>query len=195
MKIIVGLGNPGDKYEQTRHNAGFMAVDFILHYGDVFMAEKPSHEFKSEMHTWGDGDRKLIFLKPQTFMNDSGLALKLILNFYKVNIAEDLLVIHDDVDLPLGTLRVSNDSSSAGHNGVKSVFNEIGTQNFHRLRVGVETRAARTDMPTDAFVLQNFSDDELKTIKEVALPQARTEVEKFIGLGTWNLDLANKKTA
>src|SRR6185436_10410416 len=112
MKIIVGLGNPGEKYENTRHNVGFMAVDYVLHYGDVFMAEKPSHEFKSEMHTWGDSERKLMFLKPQTYMNDSGQALKLVLNFYKINIADDLLVIHDDVDLPLGTIRMSNNSSA-----------------------------------------------------------------------------------
>ncbi len=193
MKIIVGLGNPGDKYANTRHNAGFMAVDFILHYGDVFMTEKPGQEFKSEAHTWGEAEKKLIFLKPQTFMNDSGLAVKLILNFYKVDVAKDLLVIHDDVDLPLGAIRLSNDSSSGGHNGVKSIINEIGSQNFQRLRIGVETRASRSDMPTDAFVLQNFTDEELKTIKEIALPLARTEVEKFVGLGTWNLDLANKR--
>ena len=193
MKIIVGLGNPGEKYEKTRHNVGFMAVDFVLHYGDVFMTEKPSHEFKCEMHTWGEDGKKLIFLKPQTYMNDSGQALKLILNFYKINIAEDLLVIHDDVDFPLGTIRLTSDSSAGGHNGVQSIINEMGTQNFKRLRVGVETRASRTDLPTDAFVLQNFTDDELKTMKEIVLPQVRTEVEKFVGLGTWSLDLANKK--
>jgi PTH1 family peptidyl-tRNA hydrolase len=192
MKIIVGLGNPGNKYENTRHNVGFMAVDFILHYGDVFMTEKPSHEFKSEMHTWGEGEKKLIFLKPQTFMNDSGLALKLILNFYKVDIANDLLVIHDEVDLPLGVVKLSKDSSAAGHNGVQSVINELGTQNFNRLRVGVETRASRAELPTDAFVLQNFSEDELRKVKEGILPQVRLEVEKFVGLGKWDFDLANK---
>ena len=189
MKLIVGLGNPGDKYEKNRHNVGFMAVDFILHYGDVFMAEKPSHEFKSEVHSWGSGQRRLIFLKPQTYMNDSGQALKLILNFYKLNIAQDLLVIHDDVDFPLGQIKMAASDSSAGHQGVQSVINEIGTRDFHRLRIGVESRQERAQMPTDAFVLQNFTEEELAKVKENIFPQVKIEAEKFVGFGVWDLNL------
>ena len=86
MKLIVGLGNPGEKYKNTRHNAGFLALDFILNDGDGFMEAKPSHEFKSEMFTCRQGARKAIFLKPQTYMNDSGQALKIICNFYKIDL-------------------------------------------------------------------------------------------------------------
>ena len=182
MKLIVGLGNPGEQYKHTRHNAGFLAVDFILNDGDSFMQARPSHEFKSEMHTVTQNGNKIIFIKPQTFMNDSGQALKVICNFYKMDLTQDLLVIHDEVDLPLGTIRLTNSSSAAGHNGVQSIIDNLGTQDFHRLRIGVETRAARADMPTDAFVLQNFTSDELAKLQSDVLPKAKAEIEKFLGL-------------
>ncbi len=181
MKIIVGLGNPGEKYKNTRHNVGFLALDFILRE-DVFMDAKPSHEFKSEMYSWGNGADKVIFLKPQTYMNDSGQALKVICNFYKLDFARELLVIHDEVDLPFVTIRSTGSSSAAGHNGVQSIIDNIGTQDFNRIRIGVETRASRQDMPTDAFVLQNFTDEELSKLQSEILPQVETEIKKFIGI-------------
>jgi peptidyl-tRNA hydrolase, PTH1 family len=180
MKLIVGLGNPGDKYKNNRHNAGFLAVDFILKYNDKFIEAKPSHDFKSEMQILGNGQDRVIFMKPQTYMNDSGQALKVICNFYKMDLAKDLLVVHDEVDLPFGTIRKTEDSSSAGHNGIKSIIENIGTQNFQRLRIGVETRASREEMPTDAFVLQDFSEEELKKLNDAIFPQVKKEVEKFI---------------
>jgi PTH1 family peptidyl-tRNA hydrolase len=179
MKIIVGLGNPGEKYKTTRHNVGFMAIDFILR-DNKYITAKPSHEFKSEMFSWGEGETKAIFLKPQTYMNDSGQALKTICNFYKIDLAKDLFVIHDEVDLPFGMMRTTPSSSSAGHNGVRSIIDNLGTQDFHRLRIGIESRASRTDMPTDAFVLQNFSEEELVQVQSQLLPQIQTEIEKFI---------------
>jgi len=180
MKLIVGLGNPGKKYEHTRHNAGFLALDYIFNDNDGFMTAKPSHEFKSEMFTWTDGNNKVIFLKPQTFMNDSGQALKVLCNFYKLDLAKDLLVIHDDVDLPFGSLRLSVDASAGGHKGVQSIIENLGTQNFFRLRIGVETRASRDQLPTDAFVLQDFTDEELKKLEADVFPRIKTEAEKFI---------------
>lgn len=152
------------------------------------MEAKPSNEFKSEMHTWlapsgaegGKGPNRIIFLKPQTYMNDSGQALKVILNFYKINVGQDLLVVHDETDLPFGSLRLSKDSSSAGHNGVQSIINNLGTKDFHRLRIGVESRATRNDIPTDAFVLQNFSPDELQKLQVDIFPKVKMEIEKFI---------------
>ena len=180
MKIIVGLGNPGEKYKNTRHNVGFMAVDFILNDGDGFLAAKPSHEFKSEMFALDKDGQKIVFLKPQTYMNDSGQALRVICNFYKLDISQDLLVIHDEADLPFGTLRATASSSSAGHNGVQSIIDNLGTQDFHRIRIGVDARASRADMPTDVFVLQNFSQDELTKLQSEILPQIKTEVEKFL---------------
>jgi PTH1 family peptidyl-tRNA hydrolase len=180
MKLIVGLGNPGEKYNHTRHNAGFLAVDFILNDGDKFMMAKPTHEFKSEIYTLAQGSDRVIVMKPQTFMNDSGQALKVICNFYKMDLSKDLLVIHDEVDLPFGTIRTTDSSSAAGHNGIQSIIDNLGTQDFHRIRIGVETRASRNDLPTDAFVLQNFTDEELKQLDQEILPKVKTEVEKFI---------------
>ncbi len=181
MKLIVGLGNPGEKYTLTRHNAGFLALDYLLNDGDGFMTAKPSHEFKSETFTWSDKNgNKVIFLKPQTYMNDSGEALKVICNFYKIDFKTELLVVHDEVDLPFGTIKITESSSAAGHNGIKSIIEKLGTQDFHRIRIGVETRVTRDELPTDAFVLQNFTDEELSKLKATILPNAKAEIVKFI---------------
>lgn len=183
MKLVVGLGNPGEKYKFTRHNAGFLALDFILNDGDGFMTAKPSHDFKSDIYSWQNGGDKIIFMKPQTYMNDSGQALKVICNFYKMDLSKDLLIIHDDVDLPFGILRRTGSSSAAGHNGIKSIIENLGTQDFCRIRVGVETRASRLEMPTDSFVLQNFSENEITELGRDIFPKIKTEVKKFIGTG------------
>jgi len=180
MKLIVGLGNPGEKYKQTRHNAGFLALDFVLNDGDGFMMARPGHEFKSETFSLEKDGQKIIFLKPQTYMNDSGQALKVICNFYKLDLTKDLLVVHDDTDLPLGTIRMTDSSSSAGHNGIKSIIENLGSQEFNRLRIGVESRPSRDGLPTDVFVLQNFSDEELKKLNDEVFPKAKIEIEKFI---------------
>ena len=194
MKIIIGLGNPGDKYKNTRHNAGFMAVDFVV--GDWKL---PAHRSPPEADEGGDigswqnnfesmilrsshSHQKTIFVKPQTFMNESGRAVKQICDFYKVDVAKDLLVVHDDTDLPLETIRANSNISSAGHKGVQNVIDSLGTRDFHRIRIGVETRASRNDMPTDAFVLQNFTDEELKKLQSDVFPMVKMEIEKFIKL-------------
>jgi len=180
MKLIVGLGNPGEKYKNTRHNAGFMALDYLLSF-DSFMDAKPSHEFKSDIFSWQNASgEKILFVKPQTYMNDSGQALKVICNFYKLDLSKELLVIHDDTDLPLGEIRLTDSSSSAGHNGVQSIIDNIGTQDFNRVRIGVETRQSRDDMPTETYVLQNFSDEELKKLREEIFPKVKEEIKNFI---------------
>ena len=182
MKIIAGLGNPGEKYKNTRHNIGFMALDFILNDGDGFMEARPGKEFKSESYSLEKNGQKVYLLKPQTYMNDSGLALQLICNFYKVDLVKDLLVIHDEVDLPFGEIKYTPGSSDAGHNGIKSVIRELGTQDFSRLRVGVESRASREELPTDAFVLQDFTPEQMEKIKSEILPSIKNQVEEFISL-------------
>lgn len=181
MKIIVGLGNPGEKYKNNRHNAGFMAIDYILNDGDGFMTAVPSHDFKSEIFTWqSENGSKIIFLKPQTFMNDSGQAIKAICNFYKIEIAKDLIVIHDEIDLIFGEIRVSKNASDAGHNGVKSIIADLGTQDFLRLRIGIETRNSKEELPTESFVLQNFKEPEIETLEKNLFPKIKEEVQIFI---------------
>lgn len=183
MKLIVGLGNPGDKYRANRHNVGFMALDHYLETaGAGNDGAQISWENNFDSHIAAltvDGD-KILFIKPETFMNESGRAVSQALNFYKVSIAENLLVIHDDVDLPLGTVRETNDSSSAGHNGVSSIIEALASQNFYRLRVGVETRESRAHMPTDAFVLENFNEEELARLKTEILPAINGQINQFI---------------
>lgn len=180
MKLIVGLGNPGEKYKNNRHNVGFVALDFLLK-DDCFMDAKPSHEFKSNIFSWvGQNGEKILFIKPQTYMNDSGQALKVLCNYYKLGLSKDLLVIHDDTDLPFDEIRATQSSSSAGHNGVQSIIDNIGTQNFNRIRIGVENRQSRADMPTEAFVLQNFTDAELAKLQTDIFPKIETKIKKFI---------------
>ena len=179
MKIIVGLGNPGEKYKNNRHNAGFMAVDFFA-TSYKLQATSWQNNFDSALVDFSFVDKKIILAKPQTFMNESGIAVKQLCDFYKIDTAKDLLIVHDDTDLPLGTIRYTDSSSSAGHNGVADIIEKLGTQDFHRIRIGVESRESRNDLPTDAFVLQNFTSDELKKLEANILPQVKTEIEKFL---------------
>lgn len=177
VKIIVGLGNPGDRYALTRHNAGFLAID-------EFLKNTPSIEcqskFKSQICELHFGAVKTFFVKPQTFMNDSGQAVREIVQFYKLDPRKDLLILHDDSDLPLGKTRTATDSSSAGHNGVQDIIDELGTQEFRRIRIGVESRQSRNDLPTDEFVLRPFSSEELQKLKTEVLPEVSKQIQEFI---------------
>lgn len=174
MKLIVGLGNPGTKYEKTRHNVGFRVLDALAaSLGFQFESKK---KFLSEIAK----NSEIILAKPQTFMNDSGQTVQKLLAIYKLQLT-DLLVIHDEVDLPLGTIRLSRDASSAGHKGVASVIDVLGTKNFARLRIGVESRSSQDIPPTDDYVLQNFPPDEEKILKETVMPSALKEIGQFFG--------------
>ncbi len=177
MKIIVGLGNPGDKYKYTRHNVGFIMLDWYLADKETISCQSKFAAQICEMHFTAN---KVFFVKPQTFMNNSGEAVREILHFYKAFPNRDLLVIHDEVDLPFGTVRNSFDSNAAGHNGVSNIIDELGTKEFPRIRIGVEARESRNDMPTDAFVLRDFSDEELKKLKEEVYPKVRDEIDTFL---------------
>jgi len=136
MKLIVGLGNPGDQYKNTRHNAGFMAVD---HLAEVFGFEKfkETDKFKAQLTEGLIGGEKVILAKPQTFMNLSGQAVQLLYNYYKLQ-PTDLLVIYDDVEIPLGGLRIREGGTSGGHNGISSVLQELATLEIPRIRIGIK---------------------------------------------------------
>lgn len=142
MKLIVGLGNPGEKYANTRHNCGFIAVEHF--FKDC---SKPSEDWsnnsklKSEIaivnYTPKVGKpEKLILAKPQTFMNDSGQAVRLLMDFYKIE-ADDLWVVYDELDLPMGHLKIRNGGAAAGHHGVESIMEHVGTDKFWRFRLGI----------------------------------------------------------
>ena len=159
MKLIVGLGNPGKKYEQTRHNVGFMALDLLAK--KLGLSWRESTKLKAELAKSGE----YVLAKPTTFMNRSGLSVSALLKFYKLTPA-DLIVIHDELDIDFGKWKLSSDSRAAGHNGVQSIIDRLGSKKFTRFRLGI-----RSDLnqETDAekFVLEKFSQDDLKALPDI----------------------------
>jgi PTH1 family peptidyl-tRNA hydrolase len=193
MKIIIGLGNPEKEYAGTRHNAGFFFADKIKaswHFPEFEFNKKMNSEVSkgfapSPFPKGRDGEgfskKEILLAKPQTFMNLSGEATKNILDFYKLT-PDDIIVIHDDLDIAIGKYRIATDSSSAGHNGVQNLIEKLGTQKFKRIRIGIGTEdktsepdahLPRQSCPTVAeagdFVLQKFSSEEMEKIENLSL--------------------------
>lgn len=164
MKLVVGLGNPGKKYEKTWHNIGFMAVDKTAHFLSA-PKFKGSLKFLAETSSVNDGQNsdKLILAKPLTFMNLSGKSVSAMANFYKIK-PEDIIVIHDDIDLPLGKIRISFDSSDGGHNGIKSIIESLGTKKFCRIKIGVATEKKNL-MDSADYVLNKFTKEDLRIVE------------------------------
>jgi PTH1 family peptidyl-tRNA hydrolase len=160
--MIIGLGNPGEKYEKTRHNAGFLAVEALAKKLDLKF--KHDSERQAEVAEGTYADHKVILAKPQTFMNDSGKAVQKLADRFNVP-KENVWVISDDVALPLGTLRVRTEGSAGGHNGLKSIIEYLGSDAFPRFKIGVD--APPLNVPLEAWVLSRFSKDELILLKEV----------------------------
>jgi PTH1 family peptidyl-tRNA hydrolase len=160
MKLIIGLGNPGKKYEETRHNAGFLFLDFLGKQWNFpeYSAEK---KFSSLISAGTRETEKALLVKPITFMNRSGEAVLALVNFFKLT-PSDIVVIHDDLDLPFGTWKVSTDSGAAGHNGVASIIEHLGTKEFRRIRIGIGRPEDDSD-PAD-YVLGRFTDEEQKEL-------------------------------
>jgi PTH1 family peptidyl-tRNA hydrolase len=182
MILIIGLGNPGKQYEGTRHNLGFRVLDLLAGVSQSPGDSGWEHKFDSQFLKLDS----VILAKPQTFMNKSGEAVKEILKFYP---AADMIVIHDELDLPLGSIKIQKNVSAAGHNGVQSIIDEVGTKNFIRIRLGIDNPQTRDQIPGDAYVLQKFTDDENQLVKEV-LEKAKDAVETF---QTQGLDMAQSK--
>ncbi|MFC2005111.1 aminoacyl-tRNA hydrolase [Chloroflexota bacterium] len=169
MKLIVGLGNPGRKYEKNRHNLGFMCLNhFAQTQGIRFDKKQGGARIGSVDVT----DNKVVVARPQTYMNQSGLAVSRLVEKFDVGL-DKLLVIHDDLDLPLGKIRIRRGGGSAGHKGVDSVATELGSQDFLRLRVGigrppvVESSTEITEADIIAYVLGDFTTEEKKTVAQV----------------------------
>ncbi len=169
MKLIIGLGNPGKEYEKTRHNAGFLAVDKIVD-SIKYQVLSIKQKFNAEIFQGIINNEKIILVKPQTFMNNSGQAVKAILDYYKIN-PEDIIVIHDDLDIPLGEFKISKNKNSGGHKGVQSIIDYLGTKDFTRIRIGIGAKSgvqvSTYKIPTEKFVLEKFSGEEIGEIKRV----------------------------
>jgi len=170
MKIIVGLGNPGKKFEKTRHNLGFMVLDRFSKK-NKFPKFKMEKEFLAMVSEKKIGKEKIILVKPQTFMNNSGLAVKEILKKLRTSniepLTSNLWVVHDDLDIPFGKIKISFGRGSGGHKGVQSIIDEIGTKDFLRFRIGIGKANNKAASNKEDFVLQKFSKKEEKVLKEI----------------------------
>lgn len=161
MILIVGLGNPGNEYKNTRHNVGFMAIDALAPDGATWKKEKNALTTRTEIDEFN-----VILAKPQTFMNNSGEAVAPLMAFYKIPL-ENVIVIHDDMDLKLGSLREKVGGGSAGHNGIKSIDNAIGKE-YRRIRIGIgHPRDFESPIDPVDWVLGKFDSEQLKQIKSV----------------------------
>lgn len=176
MTLIVGLGNPGKKYTNTRHNIGFQVLD-LLGSGEDWQNKYDAEIIKTDT---------VILAKPQLYMNLSGQSVAQILKYYP---SAQLIVIHDELDLPLGGMKIMKGASAAGHNGVQSIIDDIGTKDFIRIRIGVNNPETRTGKPGDAYVLEPFADTEAPIVKEMLI-KAKDAVQV---LQTEGLDAAQSQ--
>jgi len=172
--LIAGLGNPGSRYEKTRHNAGFLVLEELVERLQLEFKEK--EDFKISKGSLGD--EKIILLEPLTFMNRSGLAVRKIMQ--KSNVfPETLIVVHDDLDLETGSLKIRKKGSSGGHRGIESIIQNIGTQEFIRVKIGI---GRDPFVPAEKYVLSKFGKDEMQVIKEV-IERAVESVSSIINDG------------
>ena len=169
MKFIAGLGNIGDKYCFTRHNAGFMVLDKLAIDNNFSFREE--NKLKCFLAKSGD----IIYIKPTTFMNLSGEAVRAVMDYYKINV-KDILIVYDDIALDLGRIRFRANGSDGGHNGIKSIIKHVGTKEFDRLKIGI---GPQPNIPSENFVLQNFPKEQLEELKEI-LKRADEAIEFYL---------------
>ena len=159
MFLIVGLGNPERKYENTKHNCGFCAIEELIEHFEVPSSGISMKGMYGKMNLNGE---KVMLMKPLTYMNLSGEAVRAYVDYYKLDPAEDLVVIYDDVDLPVGTIRIKEKGSAGSHNGMKSIIQHLGTQEFTRVRIGIGPKPQGMDLAY--YVLSPFSRSDQKLI-------------------------------
>ncbi len=169
MKLIVGLGNPGNDYKDTRHNVGFLVLDSYLNTSDW------KEKFNALYHEERINGEKVVFVKPLTYMNLSGDAVGQFVNYFDIDL-NDILVIHDDLDLTFGTYKLKKNSSAAGHNGIKSIINRLGSDSFARLKIGISHDKS---IDTKDYVLGKFSKSEKDKLTEMQKDFAKI-IESFI---------------
>ncbi len=185
MWIIVGLGNPGKKYFRTRHNVGYRVIDHLANIFNIKLLKRTDYEFGKGFFE----NIEFILIKPLTFMNRSGKALKQLLNT-KVEENMQLIVVHDDIDLPTGSIKIKRKGSSGGHKGVKSIIEELSTEEFVRVKIGI---GKDSKIPIEEYVLQNFTPSEECIIKD----SIETASKAILTIITSGIDVAmnefNKK--
>ncbi len=176
MKILLAQGNPGPDYAYTRHNVGWLLLDL---YADKYDAPfKPEKKFFADIATLSIAGEKVLLVKPTTFYNETGRTARALVDFYKLTPSEDVLILHDDIALPIGTVRVRPDGSDAGNNGIKSLTAHLGPD-YWRIRVGIYD-STRPQTGAVNFVLGTFSKASLEAIKKDILPYVETKITEFI---------------
>ncbi|MCI5512168.1 MAG: aminoacyl-tRNA hydrolase [Oliverpabstia sp.] len=188
MFLIVGLGNPGKQYENTRHNVGFDAIDVLV---DEYRIPSSGKQHKA---MYGKGvieGQKVILAKPLTYMNLSGEAVRAMVDYYKIDPETELLVIFDDISLAPGNIRIRKKGSAGGHNGIKSIITHLGTQNFQRIKVGVGEKPKNWDLAD--YVLGAFSKDDRKLVDEALERTAKAAALIVQGEIDEAMNLYNKK--
>ena len=159
MFLIVGLGNPGDKYKNNRHNVGYMFIDYMIKWLNCYMAKKT----KSYLTMQPSNHATILLTKPLTFMNKSGIAVSDLIKNLKLKI-ENLVVVHDDLDIPLGKFKIQMGVGPKLHNGIESIENKLGRKDFWRIRIGVDNRTPKHRIDGESYVLQDFLAEEKKII-------------------------------
>ncbi|MFA5013350.1 MAG: aminoacyl-tRNA hydrolase [Candidatus Paceibacterota bacterium] len=183
MILIVGLGNPGEQYKYTRHNTGFTVLDELAKAigFDDFQLNK---DWKSLTTKGVINEKDVILIKPQTFMNESGKSVKKIVSYFKIK-PGNIYVVHDEADLPLGTFKIKEGGTSAGHKGVQSIIDELGTKDFFRFRVGIESEDPSFRIPIEkregleSVVLKNFSAEEITPLSEAIKQTVNAIISKI----------------
>lgn len=178
MKLIIGLGNPGQEYLKTWHNIGFLAIDYLAD-GFNFPGFKEERKFKAEISAGQIKAEKIILAKPLTYMNNSGETVGLLAKYYKFK-PVDIIIIHDDIDLPLGRMKIVKNSSAGGHNGVKSIIQHLKTQDFIRIRLGVAT-PKKDKMDSADYVLTKIGLFQSPKIKEI-IKKTASAVAEAVGV-------------
>lgn len=174
MKLLIGLGNPGQKYADTRHNIGFQVIDRVATQFDISLNER---KFKAEYGTGIVHGEKVMLCKPQTYMNLSGEAVRPLLDYYQIDL-DDMLVIYDDLDLPPGKLRLREKGSAGGHNGMRSIIDHVGSKQFKRLRFGIG-RPSHPRMKVVDYVLARFLPEERAAI-DAGIEKAALACEQWM---------------
>jgi len=162
--LIVGLGNPGIKYKKTRHNIGFRVLDEFQNENN-FSNFEFSKKFNSLICDGIVKKKTILLAKPETFMNNSGISVKKLINFYKIK-SSNIIVVHDDIDLLFGTIKISKKRGSAGHKGVESIIKELGTKDFTRIRIGIRDKRLK-NKNTEKYVLERFTKQEEEYLKKI----------------------------
>lgn len=176
MKIILALGNPGRIYKKTRHNVGFTVLDAYAKTKSTKW--KTSEKFNAEIAEINDRGKKTLLIKPSSYYNESGQVVRRLVDFYKINTQTDLLVIHDDLSLPLATIRVRKKGSDAGNNGIKSINSHIG-EGYARIRIGAWNEL-RDKVDDAKFVLNRFARSEQKFLEKSVIPNVSSLIDDFV---------------